>query len=155
MSRPACEIDCPTETDTRAAAGRLASLLRPGDVVVLCGPLGAGKTAFAGGIAEGLGVETPVVSPSFVLMRRYDDGFIPFVHVDVYRLTSVGEFEDLDVLEEGGDGVVVIEWGNAVAPVLPPDHLRVEFTVGESGSRHLRLVPCGRWEGRPLEEVRR
>ncbi len=146
-------LTCPTVTDTRAAAGRLAALLRPGDVVVLAGPLGCGKTTFAGGLADGLGVEEPVTSPSFILMRRYDSGFLPMVHVDVYRLGTVGEFEDLEVLEEGRDGVVVIEWGNAVLPLLPDDHLVVEFDVQPGGTRILRLVPSGDWKQRPLEEV--
>ncbi len=146
-------LTCATETDTRAAAGRLAALLRPGDVVVLSGPLGCGKTTFTGGLADGLCVEEPVTSPSFVLMRRYDTGFLPLVHVDVYRLRTVGEFEDLEALEEGRDGVVVIEWGNAVLPVLPHDHLVVEFEVLADSSRILRFVPSGDWKDRPLEEV--
>src|SRR5690606_19484421 len=84
------ELECVSEIDTRAAAGRLAALCRPGDVIVLEGPLGAGKTAFTAGLADGLGVEELVVSPSFVLMRRYDSGFLPLVHVDVYRIRSMG-----------------------------------------------------------------
>lgn len=146
-------VTCPTETDTRAAAGRLASLLRPGDVVVLAGPLGCGKTTFTSGLADGLCVEEPVTSPSFVLMRRYESGFLPLVHVDVYRLGTIGEFEDLEALDEGRDGVVVIEWGNAVLPVLPPDHLVVEFEVAPDSSRILRFVPSGNWKARRLEEV--
>ena len=148
------EITCPTATDTRAAAGRLASLCRPGDVIILVGRLGAGKTAFVGGLADGLGVDERVASPSFVLMRRYDSGFLPLIHVDVYRVGSLLEFEDLEVLELGRDGVVVIEWGGAIASELPPDRLRVEFDVNEDESRTIRLVPLGRWAERPLEQVK-
>ena len=103
------EIHCPTDADTRAAARRLAALCRPGDVIVLNGRLGAGKTAFAGGLADGLGVDEQVTSPSFVLMRSYRSGFLPFFHVDAYRLGSIGEFEDLAALESAEDGVVVID----------------------------------------------
>jgi tRNA threonylcarbamoyladenosine biosynthesis protein TsaE len=147
------EVRCPTVTDTRAAARRLASLCRPGDVILLCGPLGSGKTAFAGGLAEGLGVEETVSSPSFVLVRRYDSGFLPMVHADVYRLSSLAEFDDLEVFEEGREGVVVVEWGDAVAGAAPGDHLRVDFQVDEDGSRVLRLRPAGVWTVRPLAEV--
>jgi tRNA threonylcarbamoyladenosine biosynthesis protein TsaE len=147
------QIVCRTEADTRAVAARLAPVLRPGDVVVLAGGLGAGKTLFTGGLATGLGVEEPVVSPSFVLMRQYKTGFIPIVHVDVYRLGSINEFEDLDVLELATDGVLVIEWGDAVEAAVPKDHLRVEFTVEPDDTRVIRLVPFGDWAERDLEGV--
>ena len=89
-------VICPTEADTRAVGRRLASLLRAGDVVLLAGDLGAGKTVFASGIAEGLGVEGQVVSPSFVLVRRYT-GLMSMVHADLYRIGSSGEIQDLDL----------------------------------------------------------
>ena len=144
------EVRCDTEADTEAFAGRLAAELRPGDVVVLAGGLGAGKTLFTGGLASGLGVEEQVVSPSFVLVRQYDSGFMPVIHVDVYRLGSLNEFDDLDVFELASEGVLVIEWGDAVESALPTDHLRVEFTVVEGGSRVLTLVPTGSWRDRDL-----
>lgn len=144
------EIHCPTPEDTEALGGRLASSLRPGDVVVLAGGLGAGKTLFTKGIATGLGVEETVVSPSFVLVREYRSGFMPVIHVDVYRLGSINEFEDLDVLEMSQDGVLVIEWGEAVESALPADHLRIEFNVGEDGSRLLRFAGEGEWARRDL-----
>ena len=144
---------CPTEGDTRAFAGRLASHLRPGDVVLLAGGLGSGKTLFTAGLAAGLGVEEQVVSPSFVLVRQYDSGFMPIVHVDVYRLGSLNEFDDLDVFELAEDGVLVIEWGDAVEPAMPEDHLRIDFEVKDSQTRVLRLVPSGSWKSRDLEAV--
>ncbi len=148
------EIACPTATDTRAAAGRLAALCRPGDVIVLVGRLGAGKTAFVGGLADGLGVDETVVSPSYILMRRYDSGFLPLIHVDIYRVGSVLEFEDLEVLEAARDGVLAIEWGGAVSSELPQDRLRVEMDVNADESRTIRLIPMGEWMKRPLDEVR-
>lgn len=147
------ETRCPTEADTRAVASKLAASLRPGDVIVLAGGLGSGKTLFTGGLAAGLGVEEQVVSPSFVLVRRYLTGFLPVVHVDVYRLHSLNEFEDLDVFELAADGVLVIEWGDALEGAIPEDHLRVDFTVEPDDTRVLRLVPSGSWEDRDLGMV--
>lgn len=146
-------VTCSTETDTRALAGRLASALRPGDVILLAGGLGSGKTLFTGGLAAGLGVEEQVLSPSFILVRQYDSGFMPVVQVDVYRLASLNEFDDLDVFEMAEDGVLVIEWGDAVEPVMPDDHLRIDFEVGDDETRVLRLVPSGSWKSRDLEAV--
>jgi len=148
------EVRCPTEADTRAFGSRLAAAVRPGDVLLLVGGLGAGKTLFAGGLATGLGVEETVVSPTFVLVRRYLSGFLPMVHVDVYRLGSLSEFEDLDVFEMAADGVLVIEWGDAVEAAVAADHLRVELAVEDDETRALRLVPAGSWVSRDLEAVR-
>ncbi|MGH3650407.1 MAG: tRNA (adenosine(37)-N6)-threonylcarbamoyltransferase complex ATPase subunit type 1 TsaE [Acidimicrobiia bacterium] len=147
------EVLCAGADDTEALGGRLASSLRPGDIVVLAGGLGAGKTLFTRGIATGLGVEEPVVSPSFVLVREYKSGFMPVIHADVYRLGSINEFDDLDVLEMANEGVLVIEWGEAVEPVLPRDHLRIEFEVADDESRTIRFVPEGSWSLRDLGGV--
>lgn len=147
------EVRCATEDDTRRVAGRLSATLQPGDIVILAGPLGSGKTLFTQGLAAGLGVEEPVVSPSFVLVRQYRSGFMPIVHADVYRIGSLNEFADLDVLELASDGVLVVEWGHAVDSALPTDHLRVEFEVEGDGARLLRLTPGGRWRTRNLDAL--
>jgi tRNA threonylcarbamoyladenosine biosynthesis protein TsaE len=147
------EVRCPTEVDTHRVAGRLSATLQPGDIVVLAGPLGSGKTLFTQGLAAGLGVDEPVVSPSFVLMRQYRSGFIPIVHVDVYRLGSLNEFEDLDAFDLASDGVLVIEWGDAVEGVLPPDHLHIDFFVEDDGTRVLKLTPGGFWRSRNLDAL--
>lgn len=131
----------------------MAALLKPGDIVALVGRLGAGKTAFAGGIADGLGVEEEVTSPSFLLVKRYESGFIPFVHCDVYRLSSIGEFDDLDVVDDAEDGVLVIEWADAVSGALPADRLVVKFDVTSDSERTLRFVKSGTWVDRSLSEV--
>lgn len=146
-------VVCPEEADTLAVAGRLAAEVQPGDVVVLKGGLGSGKTRFAGGLATALGVEEQVVSPSFILMREYRSGFLPVIHVDVYRLGSINEFDDLDVFEQAADGVLVIEWGDAVVSALPPDLLTVEFEVDENEVRTLRFLPVGDWAKRDLSRV--
>jgi tRNA threonylcarbamoyladenosine biosynthesis protein TsaE len=144
------EIACPTEADTRAVAAKLAANLRPGDIILLTGGLGVGKTLFTSGLAAGLGVEEQVLSPSFVLVRQYRTGFLPLVHVDVYRLGSINEFEDLETLELAADGVLIIEWGDALEGEIPEDHLRIDFLVQEDGSRVLRLMPEGTWAQRDL-----
>lgn len=146
-------VRCDTPDETEAFGARLASSLRPGDVLVLAGGLGAGKTLLTKGIATGLGVEEPVTSPSFVLVREYRSGFMPLIHVDIYRLGSMNEFDDLDVLEMSQDGVLVIEWGSAVEAALPKDHLRVDFDVDGSGARTLTFTGEGDWESGRLETL--
>jgi tRNA threonylcarbamoyladenosine biosynthesis protein TsaE len=145
-------VCCPGEAETRALGRRLASLLRAGDVVLLTGDLGTGKTVFASGIAEGLGVAERVVSPSFVLARRYE-GLIGLVHADLYRVGSSAEVEDLDLLEAAEDGVLVVEWGEAAARCFPEDHLLVRLEADEEGVRTITLHRRGSWQERPLEEV--
>jgi tRNA threonylcarbamoyladenosine biosynthesis protein TsaE len=142
---------CPRPGDTADLGARLAALLRPGDVIVLAGPLGAGKTLFTSGIAAGLGVEEPVISPSFVLTREYLSGFLPLIHADIYRLSTRNEFDDLDLLSESSEGVLVIEWGDVVEPILPPDHLRVDFVVDDNEARNINLIPFGSWGSRVAE----
>lgn len=148
------EVRCATAGDTESLGGRVAATLKPGDVVVLAGGLGAGKTLFTRGLATGLGVDEPVVSPSFVLVREYRSGFVPVIHADVYRLGSMNEFDDLDVLEMSKDAVLVIEWGEAVESALPADHLRVEFQVEADESRTLRFIGEGEWASRDLGVLR-
>ena len=145
-------VTCATDAETRAVGRRLASLLRVGDVVLLSGDLGAGKTVFAGGIGEGLGVDDPVVSPTFVIVRRYR-GLLPMVHADLYRLGTSAEVEDLDLEFEAADGVLVVEWGDVVEQTFGDDVLVVRFAVEASGVRTLTLDPRGRWRDRPIAEV--
>jgi tRNA threonylcarbamoyladenosine biosynthesis protein TsaE len=124
--------------DTRALATELASLARAGDLILLSGGLGAGKTAFAQGFARGLGVQEPVTSPAFVLVRPYE-GRIPMVHMDVYRLDHMQELVDLGIAELlDEDAVTLIEWGDVVTPALPSDFLEVR--LGEGDSEDERVV---------------
>ena len=137
--------------ETRKAAAALAELLVPGDVVSLTGDLGAGKTAFVQGAARAMGVEEPVVSPTFVLVREYR-GVMPIYHVDVYRLDTLQEVHDLgfeDFLDPGG--VVFVEWGDAIEALLPDSHLRIELHTEGDDSRRMRVSARGpawasRWE---------
>ena len=145
-------ISCATAADTRSVGRRLAGLLRAGDIVLLAGDLGAGKTVFAGGIGEGLGLDEPVVSPTFVIVRRYS-GLMPMVHVDLYRVGSLAEIDDLDLDLESFDGVLVVEWGQAAEKAFGDDHLFVLITPASDGGRTIRLTPRGSWAARPLEEL--
>ncbi len=146
------EIESASEADTLAAGRRLAALLKPGDVILLAGALGTGKTMFTSGLAEGLGVQERVTSPSFVIVRSYS-GLIPLVHADVYRLGSMAELHDLDLGETAEDAVLVIEWGQAVQSELPADHLVVEFQRFDDDRRVLRFIPHGDFADRPLQEL--
>lgn len=118
--------------DTRELGTALAGLARPGDVILLSGDLGAGKTTLAQGFARGLGVEEQVVSPTFVLARMYD-GRLPLIHADAYRMDNLNEVTDLDLpelLDEGG--VAIVEWGDVIAPVIPADFLDVRIDFGDA-----------------------
>lgn len=129
---------------TRSVGEALAGLARPGDILVLAGDLGAGKTAFVQGFGRGLGVEERITSPTFTLVHVYD-GRVPVHHLDVYRLEQLSETLDLgipEMLDEGG--VVLIEWGDAILPVLPHDYLEVRLTFGEGDDdRRIELRAVG------------
>jgi tRNA threonylcarbamoyladenosine biosynthesis protein TsaE len=113
---------------TRRLGERLAAALRPGDLVVLSGPLGAGKTSLTQGLATGLGVQGTVTSPTFVLARRHR-GPVPLLHVDAYRLRDAGaralDLADLDLEDALEEGVVVVEWGEGLVEELSPSRLAV------------------------------
>ena len=129
--------------ETTDLAVRVGALLRAGDVVVLDGELGTGKTVFAKGIARALGVTEPVVSPTFTVVREYA-GRVPLVHVDVYRLDHLQELHDLgfdDLL--GDDAVTVVEWGDRVSAVLPADRLEVSLAaVDEDDDARVVRLSC-------------
>jgi tRNA threonylcarbamoyladenosine biosynthesis protein TsaE len=135
---------------TRALAAALGPILEPGDVVSLVGDLGAGKTAFAQGLAEGLGVAGPVTSPTFTIVQEYE-GRLPLAHVDVYRLDKIQDLYDLGFDELIDDGrVTIVEWGDLIAQALPADHLVVRIDPGGADTeRVLELSFHGaRWLGR-------
>jgi tRNA threonylcarbamoyladenosine biosynthesis protein TsaE len=151
-------LAAPTVEDTRAIGGAVASMLRPGDAIALTGELGAGKTTFVHGVARALGYEGSVASPTFTLVREYRTPHLRVLHADVYRLDRVQEVVDLELQELlDEDGVLLVEWGDAVETLLPEDHLVVELTVpGEGEERAISIRPVGdgwavRWER--LEQV--
>ena len=117
--------------DTRAIAAAIASIARSGDLVVLAGEMGAGKTAFAQGFAAGLGVDEPVNSPTFTLVHTYDTGRVNLHHADLYRLDRLSEVADLALAElVEGDGVLLVEWGDPAASMLG-DHLEIRLLHDE------------------------
>ena len=126
------EVHLAGPCDTHALGVRLAGHLRAGDLVVLSGPLGAGKTALTQGIGAALGVRGRVTSPTFVLARVHR-GPVPLVHVDAYRLRDTGvlDLDDLDLDEELAHSVTVVEWGEGVVEALAPARLHV--TLGRGG----------------------
>jgi tRNA threonylcarbamoyladenosine biosynthesis protein TsaE len=142
---------CRTEAvdDTRSLAAALAELVRPDDVVLLVGDLGAGKTAFAQGFAAGLGVSEQVTSPTFTLARSYE-GRLRMNHLDVYRLEHVNEADDLGIAEiVDGGGVTLIEWGDAVLSALPADYLEVRLHIVDDDVREVVLRTVGpSWSAR-------
>lgn len=138
-------VDLPDLAATEALGRRLGSLLFPGAVVALVGPLGAGKTQLVRAVAEGLGVRDSraVTSPTFVLIQEYP-ARLPVYHFDAYRLGGESEFAELGAGEYlFGDGVCLVEWADRVSGCLPPDHLRVTLEVTGATSRRATLEPFG------------
>jgi tRNA threonylcarbamoyladenosine biosynthesis protein TsaE len=159
------EIRVPTAARMRELGRRLAGLLRAGDLLVLTGPLGAGKTTLVQGIGDGLGVRGPVTSPTFVIARVHPSelGSGPaLVHADAYRLGSRAEVDDLDLDADLDSSVTVVEWGEGLVEDLAPSYLEVKIAMapaapamkgdGEAGGesdepRTVRLAGRGpRWE---------
>ncbi len=134
---------CETPEDTQSVGASIGACARPGDVVLLCGELGAGKTCLTQGIARGLGVDSYVRSPTFVLVTIHQ-GRLPLYHIDIYRLDQVAEVLDLGLEEYlAGDGVSVIEWADKAPEAFPDDCLRVTLDVQPNDSRRLSLEPNG------------
>ncbi|TMM40590.1 MAG: tRNA (adenosine(37)-N6)-threonylcarbamoyltransferase complex ATPase subunit type 1 TsaE [Actinobacteria bacterium] len=140
----------PTVEDTRDFGRALGRVLRPGDLVLLSGPLGAGKTALAQGIGAGLDVPGEVTSPTFVIARVHRGGRVPFVHVDAYRLGTPGEVDDLDLDASVDDSVTVVEWGGGKVEQLADAYLEVRIERGDDDeTREVTLVPHhGDWSAR-------
>lgn len=132
------------EEATKQFAFLLGQAAKAGDVVVLTGDLGAGKTTFSKGIAEGLGITQMIKSPTYTIIREYTQGRLPFYHMDVYRITT--GFDDLgldDYFE--GDGLTVVEWGNQLGEWLPEDYLEViiKKDTNDIAKRIISLAPHG------------
>jgi tRNA threonylcarbamoyladenosine biosynthesis protein TsaE len=154
---PSFEVTAVDADATRAVGGRLADLLEPGDLLILSGDLGAGKTTFTQGLGDGLGVRGQVTSPTFVIARVHPSvtGGPALVHVDAYRLAAIGagtlsEIDDLDLDASLDEAVTVVEWGSGVAEGLTDARLEVEIrrAHGDDPSevRTLRFTPLGtRW----------
>jgi tRNA threonylcarbamoyladenosine biosynthesis protein TsaE len=128
--------------ETEGLGEVLGAQLRLGDLVVLTGDLGTGKTTFTKGLARGLGVEERVTSPTFTIVQEYD-GRVPVAHVDVYRLERIQELHDFGFEELLDTRVTVVEWGEAIALVLPRDRIEVRIAMDEARGDDARVVEVG------------
>jgi tRNA threonylcarbamoyladenosine biosynthesis protein TsaE len=127
---------------TKEFARRLAENIQPGDVIALEGDLGAGKTTFTKGLAEGLEITKNVNSPTFTIIKEYK-GTMPLYHMDVYRLENSDEDLGFEEYFEGV-GVSVVEWAHLIKDQLPPERLTIYLTHSNEGARNIRLVPAGK-----------
>jgi tRNA threonylcarbamoyladenosine biosynthesis protein TsaE len=141
-------LELSTEDDTRELGRRLGAVLRAGDLIVLDGPLGAGKTVLAQGIGVGLGVRGQVTSPTFVISRVHPPdpargGRLPLVHVDAYRLGGMPDVDDLDLDASLEDSVTVVEWGSGKVEQLADAHLRVRIERRDDDTRVIEVEGHG------------
>jgi tRNA threonylcarbamoyladenosine biosynthesis protein TsaE len=135
----ATETGSPAETEALAAG--LAASLHPGDVVLVSGELGAGKTTFVRGAARALGVQVPVTSPTFTIARRYEDGHLPISHLDLFRLEGLdGGEPDLLADELGGDRVAFVEWPEHGGPDLGDAHVAARVRLEHLGGDRRRVI---------------
>ncbi|PRR88635.1 MULTISPECIES: tRNA (adenosine(37)-N6)-threonylcarbamoyltransferase complex ATPase subunit type 1 TsaE [unclassified Bacillus (in: firmicutes)] len=129
--------------ETKRIAAALAKLVMPGDVLTLEGDLGAGKTTFSKGFAEGLGITSIVNSPTFTIIKEYTDGRLPLYHMDVYRMEDAEEDIGLEEYFEG-EGVCLVEWAHLIGPQLPSSYLKIEMLRTErEEERHLTFSAKG------------
>lgn len=139
--------------ETRALGEELGRLLRKGDLICLYGELGAGKTTFVQGLARGLGVrEKYITSPTFSLVNEYN-GALRLFHIDLYRLSSPDELEDIGFSEYPGDGVAAVEWPERAAGELPGERLDILFKAGGGDSRKVSARAKGERYEELLEEL--
>jgi tRNA threonylcarbamoyladenosine biosynthesis protein TsaE len=141
-------LELATPADTEHLGRAVGERLRPGDVVVLSGPLGAGKTVLARGIGAGLGVRGAVTSPTFVIAREHPTlpggRGVPLVHVDAYRLGGMVELDDLDLDTDLLAAAVVVEWGEGIAERLADEHLLIRLQRPSGGADETRIAElCG------------
>lgn len=146
-------VTLPEAADTFAFGRRLGAILEAGDLVLLAGPLGAGKTVLAKGIADGLGVTGRVSSPTFIIAREHRPApggrGVALVHADAYRLGGrLDELDDLDLDTELTDAVLVVEWGEGIAERLSENHLLIRLERRDDDTRVATLIPHGSWRSR-------
>jgi len=116
-----------SEKDTFEFGKRLAEAAKPGEVYLLDGDLGVGKTVFTKGFGKGLGIDTPISSPTFTILKEYDEGRIPMYHFDVYRVGSEDEMEEIGFFDkiDSGDGVTLIEWAKLIPGIIPENAIQI------------------------------
>jgi tRNA threonylcarbamoyladenosine biosynthesis protein TsaE len=140
---------------TRDLGRATAAVCRPGDVIALIGDVGAGKTTYAQGIGEGLGVGSQVTSSTFVMIRQYEGGELDLYHVDLYRLDSLEEAQSLDLDEHlYGEGVTVLEWADKFPSILPDQYLCVSIDYSGPERRTISVEGIGQRGRAMAEELR-
>ena len=139
-------------SETRELGVRLAEQLKAGDVILLDGELGAGKSELARGVAKGLGVQETVTSPSFTILNVYESGRIPLYHFDWYRLENAEEIYELGMDEYlGGDGVALVEWPDRCPDAIPEDFLRIRIKATGENTRQIMEEAYGAFRKISLE----
>ena len=134
------EIIASSLSDTHQTAASVAEIVKSGDLILLVGDLGAGKTAFTQGFGASLGVKEAITSPTFTLARTYQ-GTLEIHHLDVYRIDQIEEVRDLALPELfEGNSVTLIEWGDQIISALPKDHLEISFEYGEADSARVITI---------------
>lgn len=144
-------IETNSEEQTKSLAEKIATLLKPGDVLTLEGDLGAGKTTFTKGIAAGLGISRTLSSPTFTIVKEYE-GTIPLYHMDVYRLE--GSDEDIGFDEYfHGNGIAVVEWAQFIEDYLPLERLNITINYLDEESRIIEFEPIGEHFEKVVKEI--
>ena len=143
-------MELPDLAATEAVGARLAALVRPGDVVTLSGPLGAGKTSVARGLLAALGLAGEAPSPSFAIVQPYDlpEVRLPVWHVDLYRLDDPREIDELGLEDDRGDGLLLVEWPERAGPGAWPEALALTLSIESDGARRLTWTVPEAWGDR-------
>ncbi len=161
VPNPTLDFVSHSVTQTQRVGSRLGAMLQHGDVILLEGPLGSGKTVVAQGIAQGLGITDYVTSPSFTLLNEYRPrdcgGRLPLYHIDLYRLAEAAKEAEAMGIEEYlcGDGVSVIEWAERAPDILPPEHLLIRMSIVSEFKRGVFMTPRGQRYLDMLREFKR
>jgi len=139
------EIECKNEYETKEFAKKLAAILKRGDIIVLTGELGAGKTKFTEGILSYFDLEQEISSPTFTIVNEYHSNKMDIYHFDLYRLTDIYEFENIGGEEYFNKGICIFEWGELIEDILPENYLKITFSRIEQdeNSRKLQIEPYG------------
>lgn len=143
-------IALPDAAATQAFGARLATVVTPGDVITLAGPLGAGKTSLARGLLAALGLREEAPSPSFAIVQPYapPDTRLPVLHVDLYRIEDAAEIAELGLDEDQGDGVLIVEWPDRAGDDYWPDALALTLSIAADGGRALTARVPAPWRAR-------
>lgn len=138
--------------ETRSLGRRLAALLQPNDVLILCGDMGAGKSELTRGIARGLGINDYITSPTFTILQVHEGGRLPLFHYDWYRIEDSGELYELSLDEYlHMNGVAVVEWAERAPDAVPDDYLEITIIPVSDEERRIKFRPCGQFREIMLE----